>query len=229
MQKENASAPDRLVSTGLVSGIKFIQKMVTLGKKYQEADAERVRLMNDNTRLLRTIARLERERDKAKSDFNQTKEKLEVAEESLNQALSEIDNAKKAAYEEGYQKGFDTTTANYVEQIPAIQDQIWIACWETCLTKVGVAEDSPLWTDNELPSSRAAASQEQEVPLEDDFEQQIEDFTGMEEDIPSGSQAVQSPVRDSNPEPINFEENVTEGDVTTEEPDRANSDVQNLD
>ncbi|XP_058220679.1 uncharacterized protein LOC131330936 [Rhododendron vialii] len=159
MQKESEATSDRLVATGLVSGIRFIQKMVTLGKKYQEADAERVRLMNDNTRLLRTVTRLERERDKAKSDFNQTKEKLEVAEESLNQALSEIDTAKKAAYEDGYQKGFDTTTANYVQQIPALQDQIWIACWETCLTKVGVAEDSPLWTDNELPSSRSAASQ----------------------------------------------------------------------
>ncbi|XP_058189211.1 uncharacterized protein LOC131306801 [Rhododendron vialii] len=40
LQKESGSPPDRLVATGLVSGIKFIQKMVVLGQKYQEADTE---------------------------------------------------------------------------------------------------------------------------------------------------------------------------------------------
>lgn len=67
---------------------------------------------------------MERERDKAKLDYDEAKGKLETAEDSLNQALAEMDSNKKAAYEDGYQKGFDAATANYVEQMPGIQDQI---------------------------------------------------------------------------------------------------------
>ncbi|XP_058185627.1 uncharacterized protein LOC131302852 [Rhododendron vialii] len=114
MQKESEATPDRLVATGLVSGIKFIQKMVSLGQKFEDADNERITLLNNNTRLLRTITRLERERDKAKADFVEAKNKLGAAEEGLNQALLEIDNTKKASYEDGYQKGYDATTASYV-------------------------------------------------------------------------------------------------------------------
>lgn len=119
--------------------------MVTLGQKFQEAESERIRLLNDNTRLLRTVTRLKRERDKAKSDCNEAKGKVETAKDSLNLALAEIDSTKKAAFEEGYQKGFDAATADYVGQMPAIQDQIWVASREACLTKSGIAEDSVLW------------------------------------------------------------------------------------
>lgn len=152
MQKEAASSPDRLVSTGLVSGIKvsrlflfinshtshicisrmslntcpllgpcqLIQKMVVLGQKMQEIEPERNRLLRDNTKQLQTITRLERERDKAKLDADAMKVKLDSAEDSLSQALSEMDSAKKATHEDGYQKGFDAATASYIEQMPAI-------------------------------------------------------------------------------------------------------------
>ncbi|XP_058181883.1 uncharacterized protein LOC131300182 [Rhododendron vialii] len=190
LQKESSSPPDRLVSTGLVSGIKFIQKMVVLGQKFQEAEAERIRLLNDNTRLLRTVSRLEMERDKAKTDLSEAKSKLEATEDSLHQAIGEIDSTKKAAYEDGYQKGFDATTANYVEQMPAIQDQIWASCWEACLTKVGVAEDSPLWVENDLPSRQAAAPLEHDGSPIDDVDQQIDDFADADEEIQVESQDV---------------------------------------
>lgn len=36
-------------------------------------------------------------------DTDEIKGRLETAEDSLNQALSEIDSTKKAAYEDGYQ------------------------------------------------------------------------------------------------------------------------------
>lgn len=120
--------------------------MVVLSQKLQEIEPERNRLLRDNTRQLQTITRLEidRKRDKAKSDVDGMKVKLETAEDNLSQALSEIDNAKKAAYDEGYQKGFDAAMANYLEQMLAIQDQIWATCWEACLTKARIADDSPL-------------------------------------------------------------------------------------
>lgn len=94
--------------------------MVALGQKMQAIEPERNRLLRDNTRQLQTITRLERERDKAKLDVDAMKVKLETAEDSLSQALAGIDDAKKAAYDEGYQKGFDAAAASYVDQMPAI-------------------------------------------------------------------------------------------------------------
>lgn len=85
------------------------------------------------------------EREKAKLDADEIKGKLDTVEDSLNQALSDIDSGKKVSYDEGFQKGFNAATANYVEQMSSIQDQIWVASWEACLTKVGVADDSPFW------------------------------------------------------------------------------------
>ncbi|XP_058226149.1 uncharacterized protein LOC131334870 [Rhododendron vialii] len=219
MQKESEATPDRLVSTGLVSGIKFIQKMVTLGQKFEDADNERITLLNNNTRLLRTITRLERERDKAKADFVEAKDKLGAAEDSLNHALVEIEQTKKAAFEDGYQKGFDATTASYVEQMPIIQDEIWAACWEACLTKVGVAEDSPLWVENDLPSRRVTAPT-------DDVDQQIDDFEDVDEEIQVESQndVEQSSVREVTTETVVPEETATAAGNPDVQPE-----IQNLD
>jgi hypothetical protein len=150
--------------------------MVALGQKFQEAEAERVRLLRENTSLFKSITRLERERDQAKLDAETFNGKLVIAEGNLSQALAEIDNTKKEAYEEGYQKGFDTATADYVEQMPSIQDQIWVASWEACLTKIGAPDNSPLWVENDLPSGRVEANQEREENP-DDVDQIIDDFT----------------------------------------------------
>jgi hypothetical protein len=70
--------------------------------------------------------------------------------------------------------------------MPAIQDQIWAASWEACLTKVGVADDSVLWVENELPSRRTESLQDQET-TPDDVERMIDDFTDAgREDQPEG-------------------------------------------
>jgi hypothetical protein len=160
--------------------------MVALGQKFQEAEGERVRLLRENTSLLKSVTRLERERDQAKLDAETFNGKLVIAEGNLSQALAEIDDTKKEAYEAGYQKGFDTATADYVEQMPAIQDQIWAASWEACLSKVGVADDSVLWVENELPSRRTESLQDQET-TPDDVERMIDDFTDAGgEDQPEG-------------------------------------------
>ncbi|XP_058222995.1 uncharacterized protein LOC131332716 [Rhododendron vialii] len=54
-------------------------------------------------------------------------------------------------------------------------------CWESCLTKVGVAEDSPLWVENDLPSRQVTAPP-------DDVDQQIDDFADVDEEIQVESQ-----------------------------------------
>lgn len=214
----------------------FIQKMVTLGQKFQDAKTERIRLLNDNTRLLRIVTRLERDRDRAKADAVEVKGRLETAEDSLNQALAEMDNTKKAAHEDGYQKGFDAATASYVEQMPAIQDQIWVASWETCLTKAGVVEDSILWVENDLPSGRALVSVEQEEPPIDDVEQQIDGFADADEDIQMEAQDAsteRSPIRETVNETINLEEQAASGGInmeaTADVPSDIPPEVQNLD
>lgn len=164
------------------------------------------------------------------------KTKLETVEDSPSQALAEIENTKKAAYEDGYQKGFDATTASYVEQMPAIQDQIWAACQEACLTKVGVSEDSPFWVENDLPSSRLPNTQDLVGQHEDDVEHQIDDFADAGEDTLAGSKDAhpeQSPIQETANEPINLEENIAGGgsttEVSTEVPDETPPVVQNLD
>lgn len=164
------------------------------------------------------------------------KGKLEAAEDSLNQALSEIDSAKKVAYEDGYQKGFDATTASYVEQMPAIQDQIWAAGWEACLTKAGIAEDSPLWVENDLLSGRLQSSHVPEEHPQENVEQQIDEFADADEDIRMETQDApieHSPVRGANNETINLEENAGAGwpntEVNAEVAKETTLEVQNLD
>lgn len=160
------------------------------------------------------------------------KVKLETAEDSLSQTLSEMDNAKKVDYDDGYQKGFDAATASYVEQMPASQDQLWAACWEACLTKVGVAEDSPLWVENDLPSNRPLSPHEPEEHPEEDVEQQIDEFAEADENIPPESQDApidRSPAQETTNETINLEENVASGGSSTEANAKVHSEVQELD
>lgn len=206
--------------------------MATLGQKFQEAEAKRVRLLQENTSLLRSVSRLERERDTARLEADASKIKLEAAEGNLSQALAEIDSTKKGAYEEGYQKGFDTATTDYVEQMPGIQDQIWVASWEACLTKVRAPDNSVLWVENDLPSRRTATTQEQEE-TPDDVEQIIDDFT----DADGGDQIEGQNVQDEHPsaedDTVNLEEQAIVGDpnieATTDIPSETLPEIQNLD
>lgn len=63
--------------------------------------------------------------------------------------------------------------------MPTIQDEIWAAAWAACLKKAGVAETSPLWTENYLPSS-VVEEEEEEGSLDRELntnvsEQQVAD------------------------------------------------------
>lgn len=44
--------------------------------------------------------------------------------------------------------------------MPGIQDEIWAAAWAAALTKAGVAEASPLWNENDLPSTQVKGEDE---------------------------------------------------------------------
>lgn len=44
---------------------------------------------------------------------------------------------------------------NYKAQMPTIQDEVWAATWAACLKKASVPETSPLWAENDLPSTVA--------------------------------------------------------------------------
>lgn len=89
-----------------------------------DIEPERNKLLRDNVRQLQTIARLEREREGFKCTGEELKTKLERTEDSLSQALAELESTKKNSEEVGYKKGFDAATAHYVAQMPSIQDQI---------------------------------------------------------------------------------------------------------
>lgn len=110
----------------------------------------------------------ERERDQARGTVDELKAKLDGGEDSLNQTLTELElskNEAKAAYQQGYNEGINVATESYKAQMPPIQDEIWAAAWATCLKKVGVAELSPLWTENDLPSSQVFVEDE---PVEEE-------------------------------------------------------------
>lgn len=214
--------------------------MVALGKKMQEIEPDRNRLLRDNTRQLQTITRLERERDKAKLEAEGMRAKMEAAEENLKQALAEIDATKKVAYDEGHQKGFETATASYVQQMPAIQDQIWAAGWEACLVKIGAPDESILWVENDLPSKQAAAAapELEEDPV-DDIDQAIDEFADADEEIQMeasvaqpGSQEAHSEqptIEGTTTETVNLEEQQTGDGNAAVAPSNTTTEVQNLD
>lgn len=56
--------------------------------------------------------------------------------------------------------------------MPKIQDEIWTAARAVCLTKAGVAETSPLWTENDL-SSTMTVSEEEFAEEEDSLDREL--------------------------------------------------------
>lgn len=121
------------------------------GQKLSDIESEQNRLLRDSAQQLQTI--IERERDGFKCAGEELRTKLEGTEDSLSQPLAELESTKKNSKEVGYKKGFNAANAHYVAQMLSIQDQILVTAWEACLTKAGVADDSPLWVENDLPST----------------------------------------------------------------------------
>lgn len=62
----------------------------------------------------------------------------------------------------------------------SIQDQIWATAREACLVKAGVADDSPLWVENDLPSTQAHPSKDSVAHPKDDLEMQVENYANAD-------------------------------------------------
>lgn len=109
--------------------------------------------------MQRTIARLERERDQARGLVDELMGKLDGAKDSLNQTLTKLESSKneaKAGYQLGYNERINVATESYKTQMPVIQDEVWVTAWVACLKKARVTKSSPLWSENDLPSSMVA-------------------------------------------------------------------------
>lgn len=87
--------------------------MVAISQKLDYAEPERARLARENTMLSNSLARLKEERNKAIDMAKGVKTKLEGAEDSLSQALAELEVTKtgaKDARDCGYTEGIDAAT-----------------------------------------------------------------------------------------------------------------------
>jgi hypothetical protein len=87
-----------------------------------------------------------------KKDNAELKQRTEELEHDLRVQL----DAAQAKSEAEHDRAVLEVTENYRAQMPAVKDAIWEMAWRRCLTKLGVEESSPHWSDMELPSSVAA-------------------------------------------------------------------------
>ena len=153
-----------------------MQKMVAMAQKLGQSETQRAKLAGENAQLQLTITRLERERDQARRTADELKVKLDGAEDSLNQTLTEFEackNKAKASYQQGYNEGINVATESYKGQMPVIQDQVFAAGWTACLKKSGVAESSSLWAEIDLPSVMAAQNEEEVLEEEDSLDEEL--------------------------------------------------------
>lgn len=93
-----------------------MQKMVALSHNLNQVEPERVKLASENTKLQRSITRLERERNQACAATEDLKTKLDGTEDSLSQELTELEASKtesKTTYQQGYDGGINVATESY--------------------------------------------------------------------------------------------------------------------
>ncbi|KAF7139792.1 hypothetical protein RHSIM_Rhsim06G0114700 [Rhododendron simsii] len=165
-QKEVEYSLNKLLSSFMINSAKAMQKMVAIAEKLGLAKPQRAKLANENAQLQCSITWLERERNQARTAAEDLKSKFDGTEDNLNQALTELETSKaesKSVYQQGYNEGINTATENYKAQMPIIQDEVWAATWAACLKKAGVLETSPLWAENNLPSTVAMPEEDFEA------------------------------------------------------------------
>lgn len=75
--------------------------------------------------------------------------------------------------QQGYNEGINTATESYKTQKPTIQDKIWVVAWATALTMAGVPEMSPLWTENDFPSTAAIPNEKLDEEEEDSLDREL--------------------------------------------------------
>lgn len=103
------------------------------------------------------------------------KGKAEEVERGLRQQLADAEARAEAEYD----RAVGVITDNYKAQMPVVQDAVWGAAWQRCLTKLGVDPSSPLWADMELPSEVAAAEANADAGAQPTLEAQPESATEL--------------------------------------------------
>ncbi len=120
---------------------------------------------------------------------------------------AQLGAAQAKAYAE-HDRAVLSVTEHYRSQMPAVKDAIWEVAWRRCLTKLGIEESSPLWTDMELPSvvvSSQLASEPQPNPESESAtppeqvpsENTITDLTVEQESVPEGDNPVPQSATDA--------------------------------
>jgi hypothetical protein len=117
----------------------------------EQKRAERAEKENAEYSLLLKEARAESEM--LKGENGDLRRKLEEVEHGLREQLAAAESKAEAEYD----RAVEVITDNYRAQMPAVKDAVWEMAWQRCLSKLGVDESSPHWTDMELPSVVAAA------------------------------------------------------------------------
>ncbi|XP_058181266.1 uncharacterized protein LOC131299703 [Rhododendron vialii] len=83
MQKEVAMSPDNLLSSFMSHNAKVMQKMVAMAQKLSQSEPQRAKLVSENSKLQRTIIRLERERNQAQGAADGLKGQLKGTEDKI--------------------------------------------------------------------------------------------------------------------------------------------------
>lgn len=73
----------------------------------------------------------------AEADFAKVVEELGKVEENVR--------IFKENVSEAFNNGFDDASKQFELQVPGVVGKIRAKCWADCLTRVGMAENSPLW------------------------------------------------------------------------------------
>lgn len=126
-----------------------------LRKEQKRAD----RADKENAEYSQLLKEARAETEELKGENGDLSRKLEEVEHGLREQLA----AAEAKAEAEYDRAVEVITDNYRAQMPAVKDAVWEMAWRRCLSKLGVDESSPHWTDMELPSVVEAA---QDCPAE---------------------------------------------------------------
>lgn len=88
--------------------------------------------------------------------------------------------------------------------MPAVQDAVWGAAWQRCLTKLGVDSSSPHWTNMELPSEAAATQAHLDAQTQPNSEAQPEyllEQTQTDGAITDLTNVAEGTIGNDNPDP----------------------------
>jgi hypothetical protein len=119
--------------------------------KKEQKRAERAE--KENAEYSQSLREAREEVEALKRENAELETKSGEVERDLRAQLTAAETKAEAEYD----RAVEVITDNYRAQMPAVKDAVWEMAWRRCLSKLGVDESSPHWTDMELPSGVAVA------------------------------------------------------------------------